>query len=698
MPITQTRSLLLTLPDVAALARVQRPVVSMWRSRSRDSDLPFPAPAIRTGKQELFDADAVTGWLVATGRGKNPHVSEESAVFAAVEAVGAVGESAAFDGLTSLLALKAATGERLADHDAVAILDLADDADPHDRTLYREIAALGEDLASWAERADAVASAAYTPAAAFEALLARRVRHGLREHADTALDPAVTDLVARVAATLIEAALAEPERAGAPTFVDASGGSDLLVALRARLGDLDHPTAAVVGPATGAARDARRRAVAHGWALVDATAGDDGRLTLPGTTLVLAQYPSPAMPTMTDADVLAAIDDVALAMDDDDRAVIVGPASSLTNATRSSAVGSARDALLRTDRVRAIVRLPAGLWTARPRQQLAVWVLGPAHKEVAIGDRWVTVADLSAATLDDAATEDLVTDIVAALGNRDAVRGHAFRFAQLARAGAVLASSGDLVGGHRPPAHGSQPDPAETAVRVAQLIQDANRTAWAAPIRLQVEHRTPGQRHVVTLGELAAAHAVRVIPGNRIDPTDVTSDADVPVIGADEVVGTRRVGERTIDRLAFSTGYPSGRYTEPGDLVFCSGPAGVGAIVDVAGLSVVVSPARVLRLNRSEQPGLVPQPGLVSEAVARALRQAPSAGGWRAWPVPLVPADQASALERALAEIFTARANAERRLATLDALAATLTDGVTAGALTLNSPTPTDDVPKEQEG
>src|SRR5450830_110305 len=96
MPITQTRSLLLTLPDVAALARVQRPVVSMWRSRSRDSDLPFPAPAIRTGKQELFDAGAVTEWLVATGRGNNPHVSEETALFAAVEPTGAIDEPTAF--------------------------------------------------------------------------------------------------------------------------------------------------------------------------------------------------------------------------------------------------------------------------------------------------------------------------------------------------------------------------------------------------------------------------------------------------------------------------------------------------------------------------------------------------------------------------------------------------------------------------
>ena len=64
-------SLLISLADVARLARVQRPVVSMWRSRSAATDSPFPMPIERAGPQELFDAEQVVSWLELTGRGNN---------------------------------------------------------------------------------------------------------------------------------------------------------------------------------------------------------------------------------------------------------------------------------------------------------------------------------------------------------------------------------------------------------------------------------------------------------------------------------------------------------------------------------------------------------------------------------------------------------------------------------------------------
>ena len=68
-----------------------------------------------------------------------------------------------------------------------------------------------------------------------------------------------------------------------------------------------------------------------------------------------------------------------LAMADDARAVIIGTASALTDPLRAPATVAIRSSLLRTGRVRAIVRLPAGLLPTKPRQQLALWVLGPAH-------------------------------------------------------------------------------------------------------------------------------------------------------------------------------------------------------------------------------------------------------------------------------------------------------------------------------
>jgi hypothetical protein len=61
--MNEAEPLRMTLSDVAALAQVQRPVVSMWRKRSAASAHPFPQPAALDGGRELFDADQVgAGW------------------------------------------------------------------------------------------------------------------------------------------------------------------------------------------------------------------------------------------------------------------------------------------------------------------------------------------------------------------------------------------------------------------------------------------------------------------------------------------------------------------------------------------------------------------------------------------------------------------------------------------------------------
>ena len=81
--MNEAEALRMTLSDVAALAQVQRPVVSMWRKRSAASAHPFPAPAALDGGRELFDADQVGAWLEATGRGNNTEARYDAAAFAA---------------------------------------------------------------------------------------------------------------------------------------------------------------------------------------------------------------------------------------------------------------------------------------------------------------------------------------------------------------------------------------------------------------------------------------------------------------------------------------------------------------------------------------------------------------------------------------------------------------------------------------
>ncbi|MDQ0212648.1 hypothetical protein [Arthrobacter bambusae] len=69
--MNESAALLMNLSDVAALAHVQRPVVSMWRKRSIGSAQPFPGPVALEGGREVFDADQVAAWLAVTGRGNN---------------------------------------------------------------------------------------------------------------------------------------------------------------------------------------------------------------------------------------------------------------------------------------------------------------------------------------------------------------------------------------------------------------------------------------------------------------------------------------------------------------------------------------------------------------------------------------------------------------------------------------------------
>src|SRR5690625_2461087 len=76
---------LLGLADIAALAGVQRAVVSVWRRRSAATDTPFPDPVTTTESRDRFALEDVVGWLESTGRGNNPHVREEAALHAALD-------------------------------------------------------------------------------------------------------------------------------------------------------------------------------------------------------------------------------------------------------------------------------------------------------------------------------------------------------------------------------------------------------------------------------------------------------------------------------------------------------------------------------------------------------------------------------------------------------------------------------------
>jgi len=70
----------LTLQDIAALALVQRSVVSNWRSRPTPASTmaPFPLALMDESGLETFDRDEVVGYLTRTGRGNNGQISVDA--------------------------------------------------------------------------------------------------------------------------------------------------------------------------------------------------------------------------------------------------------------------------------------------------------------------------------------------------------------------------------------------------------------------------------------------------------------------------------------------------------------------------------------------------------------------------------------------------------------------------------------------
>ena len=98
-----------TLARVAELAHVQRPVVSMWRSRFATAADPFPAPVARRSGTLLFDAAQVAEWLARTGHGNNSDVLADAAAAAAPVDLSFADPTHA-DELDALIALQSARG------------------------------------------------------------------------------------------------------------------------------------------------------------------------------------------------------------------------------------------------------------------------------------------------------------------------------------------------------------------------------------------------------------------------------------------------------------------------------------------------------------------------------------------------------------------------------------------------------------
>lgn len=673
--IPEGASTLITLADVARLAGVKRPVVSMWRTRLAESDDPFPPALEARGRVAYFDAEAVASWLERTGHGNNKNACADVAAFSAPSPRTSSDIAQDAYSVTALLALKATTGVALSALSESELFDLVELTDPHDVLLAREVRRLSGDIAVVARHVDRLADAAYTVQAAFEQVMDDRFRRQLRGHTAAALHPRARQLVAGIAQ-----GLAQTLDGDTPVFVDsAHGGGDLLLAVAALYADGPAPSFITCDDDSDVCRLARRRLRVHDLHRDDLVLDEDDSFEVTGAAVHVAQFPPPACPGMTDLEVLSAIDNVVLQMDEQQRAVIVAPARLLADALRASDCERIRDDLLRTDKVKAILRLPKGLLISASRQPLALWILGPADPEVSSADRWTMVGDLSELALLPTAIQDVIGDVIAATEGYRLARTHAFRYLRPAPTHALRAQRRSLVRQGIPVSPVDDVTPGDVIVRVEALVDNLDLRHEAIGELVAAEPPAPDAPKLGArpLGDLIHQRQVTVHPGNRLSERSIGAESGHVVIGPSELVGTSVWGSRTVDRLTFAAENPAGRLTQPGDVIFCTSPK-VAAQVDLEGGSVVQAPARVLR----------PSGNVVAHVLARDINAVqPRSTAWRLWPVRITPAAHSERLTEVLTAIDDERQAAQRRLASLQQLADLVTDGVTAGVIALPNQT-----------
>lgn len=686
-----------TLADVAALAQVRRPVVSMWRKRYATGDLRFPQPVARVSGIDRFDRSQVLAWLEVTGRGGPRHVAAE----AVLHGLPPVPTSAGYTLAHALLTLSALTGESIAALDQEDAADLAADVDEEDHALRREIArATDADVVALGPYVDALLDCSFGPADALDRLAGSAPRFGVPP--DTS---GLSDAVRRLVWTLAEAVagplrgLAVPSTPSAAVdregrlrcpLVDPTGCSPLALPVD----DRDWVDGLVLARSSeaggsdldGAVRSTWRRLWAAGLAVRGLP--ESGIAGLEGPAVVVASYPDATGAVRTPEEIFEAVDEIVRGLAADQRAIIVGPAEALTDDLRAGR--ATRDYVLRSGALRAAYRLPTGVRPAMPLAHNALWVLGAARGARSLPHRRTAVADLAGLDLA-AVTDDLVADTLAAIDDQSPeARGDAPARQQTAqsRSHVLRVANYELtdVVVNRPavvPRHvraqarlgGAPSAPAVEAVRADLPGVDLHVTAGP-------EARPRGA--VSSVAELLSSGRLRVGSGARLTEGLARPDAvGPPVVGPAELCGTSPVGQRRVSLLELTAAHPNVTLTEAGDVVFGLSPH-LTAWVDAAGGSVVEFPARVLRVLPDPEDNPPRPQRILPRVLAQDLLRGP-ARAWRSTAVRLIPAEAADALGRSLETAHSARRQALERARDLELLADALAGGVVAGEFTITT-------------
>ena len=217
---------------------------------------------------------------------------------------------------------------------------------------------------------------------------------------------------------------------------------------------------------------------------------------------------------------------------------------------------------------------------------------------------------------------------------------------------------------------------AETALRIDDLLRCGHLGSTEAGLMVEPAE-APGASSITKVEELLRRGNLRYIKGNRSPEATATKPEGIRLLGPADLLNPHAAPQRFIDLLEFAAGNPSGRLTQPGDVVFCTSPR-PAARVDTQGGSAVVFPARVLRIDAGDPGGLLP------DVVAADINALPAADkSWRQWRLRRVPEAQRTRLAESLARLQHGQELARERLKRLEELATLITDGVAGGSLTL---------------
>lgn len=674
------REVLISMPEIAELAGVQRPVVTVWRRRYNGS---FPQPVGGDVGRPLFDAGAVLDWLVATGRADRATAAPDLRQYALWQLGAQLSPADFIAYTTALICLRWLDQDEPLPSGAGWAADLADRArrvDPSDLLLRSEITALPDDAGWLVDAIDELVEAAWGCRPALERLLATRNRL----NAPTLYRDALTPNLAR----LIAATTGAREHAmvhGSVTVADPwAGTGDLLTAVVGAVSEHGQP---IIFASTGSnelSRLLRRRLSV--WDLpgsdLDVRTRSGPPASFAWRALVTA-LPYRPQESRNRERYLRFLARLAADLQAGQTAVVLGPTDLLADQMPPTNAGI-RNEILRTDAVEAIINLPGGLMPFRPGYQTALWVL--RRDESGRGQGRLLLGDVSDRRLTPQVVDDLVEDVTT--WRRDGYHPAAHRRALTTpvRVADLLSGQDSFTGPRRP----ELPEAINLRhTRVArvlelqtQLVEQVQQPPLP-PLVANIAAREGHARAAVTIDTLIKKKELKRLKGARIAAEYITGAGHHRVIGIPELTGLAKPGRRTVDRLILAERYPRVRLTEPGDVIVAVNTE-LTTYVDIDGFSIAEYPASVLRVTGGRRT-LTPRT-LAALITASPSGRAPGSVHARRInqiTVPVLDPDETEALDTLLAELDQRRRRVQDEIETLNALRQTAIAGVGDGTLTI---------------